>query len=157
MMRAILMSLVLVGCGESSSNMSTQSALKELCSTNCAKSMQCQMSNDPQCQSKCEAAYGNFGYNDTVLRGIRDCLDQTACNASSDQCIDGVFTSLPKRPVDDAYDRACLTRQSECPAMSVECGKDTRSFSETFIKDRLQPCLSVPCDQIESCEGALFG
>jgi hypothetical protein len=145
--------LLLAGCGDSTSG---TSALTDLCRTNCAKAKECMLPDDPQCQASCETSYANLGYNDTVLGGLKGCIQTTPCGGNSSMCTDSVFANLPQRPVDDAYNRACLTRQSDCPAMSVTCGKDTRPFTESFVKDRLQPCLSVPCDQIKSCEGALF-
>jgi hypothetical protein len=150
MNRTVSLLVLLAACGGGSGS----SALTNYCKADCAKQSSCGMTDDA-CQSSCESSVYS-SYNEDVLRGFQSCQEQQDCTTVSSNCTDAVINRQPRRSVDDAYDRACLTRQGDCGTASVECGKFTNPYSESFVKDRLQPCLSVPCDQIQACEGALI-
>ena len=150
-MRYILVAAALAACGGGTNG----SPLKDWCKDFCANMANCSMMPaDPACEGACENFYS--AYTDAVLKGWKSCMQQDPCGTLSTGCSDGVVAAQPQRQVDSDYNRACLTRESDCmasdPSAVVKCDETTTIFTESFITNKYQPCLMVPCDQIQKCQ-----
>jgi hypothetical protein len=142
-----------MACGNQSAT-----PLDNWCSTLCNNLAMCMPPADANCVAGCKGYYPPI--LDEVLDRWRMCLQQYACDGSAaGNCSDAVIASLPMRQIDADYNRACLTRKSACmttdPNVLVKCD-DTRAFRESFITNQYQPCLDVPCDQIQTCQKHLI-
>jgi hypothetical protein len=123
------------------------STLAMQCADLCATYLTCMGSVNPMCEANCTSIYEH--YRSEFFDAFVACY-RNQCAKTQEMCATEAQPAIPRRPIDDTYQSACLAKRNSCAGVFPDDRCSSQYFTDAAVRAAMD-CLARPCGEIDVC------